>query len=86
MPDFSNAECGFPNSPNQFKAYAIVDDLLARQDVVLVQLDELNARVETAIQMINEARKVELEFEETNIKFAPQAEFGDALAGQSKAA
>jgi len=41
--------------------YEMVADMMRRQDEVLVQLDDLNARIELAIKQISAARKSEIE-------------------------
>ena len=41
--------------------YELVADMLCRQDEVLIQLDDLNDRIELAIEQISAARKSEIE-------------------------
>ena len=41
--------------------YEMVADMMRQQDEVLVQLDDLNARIELAIKQISAARKSEIE-------------------------
>ena len=41
--------------------YELVEDMMRRQDEVLSQLDDLNARIESAIKEISAARKSEIE-------------------------
>ena len=58
-----------PNEPNLVQ-YQIVADLLARQDEVLDQLNELNARIETEIKEANESRNTEGELAESATEVA----------------
>ena len=39
--------------------YELVADMMRRQDDVINELDDLNKRIETAIQEISDARKIE---------------------------
>ncbi|MFK7767145.1 MAG: hypothetical protein AB8B55_07975 [Mariniblastus sp.] len=48
----------------EMTAYELVADMMRRQDEVILQIDELNSRVETAIKEISEARKLEQEANE----------------------
>lgn len=41
--------------------YELVTDMLRRQDEALKQLDDLNARIELAIEEISAARKIEIQ-------------------------
>ena len=48
-------------SEQPLTGYALVEDMMRRQDEVLMQLDDLNAQVESAIEELSEARKSEIE-------------------------
>ena len=41
------------------KGYELVADLMRRQDQVIVEIDALNDRIESAIKQLEEARKLE---------------------------
>jgi len=63
--------------------YELVTDMMRRQDEVLEQLDDLNARIELAIKQISAARKSEIEaLENQEQSLAVQ----DPMNGQQKAA
>jgi len=46
--------------------YELVEEMMRRQDEVLVQLDDLNDRIESAIQEVSAARKSEIEAQEAD--------------------
>lgn len=50
-----------PDSTNQsISGFDLVADMMRRQDDVIAELDELNARIEAAIESLSESRKAEL--------------------------
>ena len=46
--------------------YALVADLMRRQDEVIAEIDSLNERIESFIREITESRKAELEADADN--------------------
>ena len=63
--------------------YELVADMLRRQNEVLVQLDDLNDRIELAIEQISAARKSEIEALEAQGQFLDD---DDQAMDQQKAA
>ena len=64
--------------------YELVEDMMRRQDEVLQQLDDLNARVESTIKQISAVRKTEIEAMEA--ESADSANSYDEAIDQRKAA
>ena len=64
--------------------YKLVKDMMRRQDEVLKQLDDLNARVESTIEQISAVRKTEIEA--MDAESADSASSFDESIDQRKAA
>lgn len=54
------------SSEEPLTGYELVEEMMRRQDEVLVQLDDLNDRIEAAIQEVTTARKSEIEAQEAD--------------------
>ena len=54
-------DAGQADPKETLTGYKLVEDMMRRQDAVLLQLDELNARVEATIEKISAVRKSEIE-------------------------
>lgn len=67
-------EAGTASTPDESQTgeSTLVDDLLSRQEEVLKQLDELNTKVESAIDAINRARQLQIQSELANFAADPE--------------
>ena len=87
--DVSSHQSELPVEPNAsepegvLSGYDLVADMMRRQDDVLGQLDDLNDRIELAIEQISAARKSEIEA--LNAK-SEQTDSDDYMPVQKKAA
>ena len=57
----NDADAALETQEGALSGYELVADMVRRQDEVLVQLDDLNDRIELAIKQISAARKSEIE-------------------------
>jgi len=60
--DAESLDSATPSDQQQepLAGYELVEDMMRRQDEVLSQLDDLNTRIESAIQEVSAARKSEI--------------------------
>lgn len=60
MPEACELKTVEQQNEQPLTGYALVADMMRRQDEVIAQIDELNLRIEAAIKEISEARKAEI--------------------------
>jgi len=72
-----------PEAEDVLSGYDLVTDMMRRQDEVLGQLDDLNERIELAIDQISAARKSEIEALNAE---SDQTDSDDYMPVQKKAA
>ena len=73
-------------SQEPLTGYELVEDMMRRQDEVLAQLDDLNARIELSIKEISIARKSEMEAMEAELDLDDSAKPAAQPLGQRRAA
>lgn len=72
--DVQGVNCRDRPGSEPLTGYELVEDMMRRQDEVLGQLDDLNARVESAIKEISATRKSEIEALESELAQSDQLE------------